>query len=232
MSVPHVSVNSLANINQVIIGDCWVCFLDSLIRIVSEFSWSYVSQKLNAVICRWVSRYQCCDCCVADCINFYWIIFVIIIWNSFVGCEDIIAEAITIDNLPRVLHWSLKPHGSAWVHRQAIHFLREEFMQIVHHSVLFELNREYLIEAVSSDFLQVAILCSFIVNLYVLLFSDMCCIEYRKDSESWKLQSHQSSLAVSKHYKLAICFLTFGIFVETCSCWYKFALIFNVKLQF
>lgn len=73
------------------------------------------------------------------------------------GCEDIIAEAITVENLPRVLQWSLKPHGSTWVHRQAIHFLREEFVQIAHHPVLFELSREYLIEAISSDFLQVGI---------------------------------------------------------------------------
>jgi len=79
------------------------------------------------------------------------------------GCEDIIAEALTIDSLPSVLQWSSKPHGSEWVHRQAVQFLREEFSQLVqpcHLPVLYELSREYIIEAVSSDFLQVGSTCS------------------------------------------------------------------------
>jgi len=74
------------------------------------------------------------------------------------GCEDIIAEALTVDSLPSVLQWSSKPHGSIWVHRQAIQFLREEFSQLVqpcHLPVLYELSRDYLLDAVSSDFLQV-----------------------------------------------------------------------------
>jgi len=78
------------------------------------------------------------------------------------GCEDIIAEAMTIDSLPSVLHWSSKPHGSAWVHRQALQFLREEFSQLVqpcHLPVLYELSHDYLVDAVSSDFLQVSSSC-------------------------------------------------------------------------
>lgn len=74
------------------------------------------------------------------------------------GCEDIIAEALTIDSLPSVLQWSSKPHGSEWVHRQAVQFLREEFSQLIqpcHLPVLYELSRDYLVDAVSSDFLQV-----------------------------------------------------------------------------
>jgi len=74
------------------------------------------------------------------------------------GCEDIIAEALTVDSLPSVLQWSSKPHGSVWVHRQAVQFLREEFSQLVqpcHLPVLYELSRDYLVDAVSSDFLQV-----------------------------------------------------------------------------
>ncbi len=81
------------------------------------------------------------------------IIFILCV--VYIGCEDIIAEALTIENLPRVLQWSTKPFGSAWVHRQAVHFLREEFIQIAHHPVLYELGREYLVEAIGSDFLQV-----------------------------------------------------------------------------
>lgn len=70
------------------------------------------------------------------------------------GCEDIIAEGLSLDNLVSILSWSSEPHGSQWVHNQALHFIREEFLQILHSSVLMELSREYLKEALSSDFLQ------------------------------------------------------------------------------
>lgn len=70
------------------------------------------------------------------------------------GCEDIIIEHINLENLISILSWSSEPHGSQWVHRQALHYLTEEFLQVVHSPVLFELNKEYLIEALSSDFLQ------------------------------------------------------------------------------
>ncbi|XP_033736507.1 LOW QUALITY PROTEIN: BTB/POZ domain-containing protein 7-like [Pecten maximus] len=70
------------------------------------------------------------------------------------GCEDIIVEHISIDNLMNILSWSSEPHGSQWVHRQALHYLREEFLQVIHSPVLLDLSKEYLIEALSSDFLQ------------------------------------------------------------------------------
>lgn len=71
------------------------------------------------------------------------------------GCEDIIVASLTVDNLVSVLNWSGEPHGSPWVLRQALHFLREEFLQIVNSPVLFELSKNHLLEALSSDFLQV-----------------------------------------------------------------------------
>lgn len=46
------------------------------------------------------------------------------------GCEDIIIDNLTADNLITVLNWSAEPHGSKWVHRQAMAFLTEEFMQV------------------------------------------------------------------------------------------------------
>lgn len=46
------------------------------------------------------------------------------------GCEDMIVESISLDNLVSILRWSGEAHGSAWVHRQALHFLREEFSQV------------------------------------------------------------------------------------------------------
>ncbi|XP_064602149.1 LOW QUALITY PROTEIN: BTB/POZ domain-containing protein 7-like [Liolophura sinensis] len=70
------------------------------------------------------------------------------------GCEDIISDSINLENLTSILGWSSEAHGSKWVHRQAIHFLREEFLQIAHSPILFDLSKEYLIQALRSDFLQ------------------------------------------------------------------------------
>lgn len=74
----------------------------------------------------------------------------------FLGCEDIIADTISVENLVPILHWSSEAHGSQWVHRQALHFLKEEFLNIVHSPVLFDLSKQYLIQAIRSDFLQVS----------------------------------------------------------------------------
>ncbi|XP_077998470.1 BTB/POZ domain-containing protein 7-like [Glandiceps talaboti] len=70
------------------------------------------------------------------------------------ACEDIIAESLSQDNFIAVLNWSSQPHGSQWVNRQAMHFLREEFLAIAASPVGCELNKAYLIEALKSDYLQ------------------------------------------------------------------------------
>ncbi|GAB6022453.1 hypothetical protein CHUAL_006565 [Chamberlinius hualienensis] len=70
------------------------------------------------------------------------------------GCEDIIVESLTLENLVPILRWSELPHGSAWVHRQGLHFLREEFHAIVNSPVLYELDKSHMISALQSDFLQ------------------------------------------------------------------------------
>lgn len=85
---------------------------------------------------------------------------------SLIGCEDIIADSITLDNLMSVLNWSSEPHGSSWVLRQALHFLREEFIQVANSPVLLELSKSHLIETLSSDLLQVGfILLHISINL-------------------------------------------------------------------
>lgn len=53
-----------------------------------------------------------------------------------------------------MLRWSELPHGSAWVRRQALQLLREEFSAIAQAPVLLELDKAHLIEALQSDFLQ------------------------------------------------------------------------------
>ncbi|PIK53091.1 putative BTB/POZ domain-containing protein 7 [Apostichopus japonicus] len=70
------------------------------------------------------------------------------------GCEDYICSCISTDNLMSILHWSSQPHGSSWVWRQAMHFLREEFISIAASPVLFELHESLLIETLRSDFVQ------------------------------------------------------------------------------
>lgn len=70
------------------------------------------------------------------------------------GCEDLILEWLTLDTLPTVLKWGTQPHGSAWVYRQACHFLREEFSTISCSPVLHLLDKSQLICALQSNFLQ------------------------------------------------------------------------------
>ena len=47
------------------------------------------------------------------------------------GCEDIIIDNLSPDCLMSVLAWSSEPHGSPWVHRQALAYLTEEFLQVI-----------------------------------------------------------------------------------------------------
>lgn len=71
------------------------------------------------------------------------------------GCEDIVVESLSLDSLVPILKWSSQPYGSKWVHRQAMHFLCEEFSQVVTSDVLYELGKEHLLSAIQSDYLQV-----------------------------------------------------------------------------
>lgn len=70
------------------------------------------------------------------------------------GCEDLILEWLSLDTLPAVLQWARQPHGSAWVHRQALHFLREEFQPVAQSPVLHQLDKTHIIEVLKSPFLQ------------------------------------------------------------------------------
>lgn len=71
------------------------------------------------------------------------------------GCEDIVVESLSLNSLVPILKWSSQPYGSKWVHRQAMHFLCEEFSQVVSSDVLYELGKEHLLSAIQSDYLQV-----------------------------------------------------------------------------
>ncbi|EDL81761.1 BTB (POZ) domain containing 7 (predicted) [Rattus norvegicus] len=70
------------------------------------------------------------------------------------GCEDIIAESISLETLIAILKWSSHPYGSKWVHRQALHFLCEELSQVMTSDVFYELSKDHLLTAIQSDYLQ------------------------------------------------------------------------------
>ncbi|KAF5909586.1 BTB/POZ domain-containing protein 7, partial [Clarias magur] len=70
------------------------------------------------------------------------------------GCEDIIVESVSLESLISILKWSSQPYGSKWVHRQAMHFLCEEFSQVMTSDVLYELTKDQLLAAIQSDYLQ------------------------------------------------------------------------------
>ncbi|XP_063707184.1 BTB/POZ domain-containing protein 7 [Culicoides brevitarsis] len=70
------------------------------------------------------------------------------------GCEDLILEFLSLDTIATVLKWSAQAHGSAWVHRQTQHYLREEFSAIVASPVLHQLDKIQMIEALQNNFLQ------------------------------------------------------------------------------
>ncbi|XP_045783260.1 BTB/POZ domain-containing protein 7 [Maniola jurtina] len=70
------------------------------------------------------------------------------------GCEDAAARALSADTLPRVLRWASAPHASAWLHRQAMRFLRDEFPAIMSSAAAARLPRAPLAAALASPFLQ------------------------------------------------------------------------------
>ena len=70
------------------------------------------------------------------------------------SCEDLMIDYLSLDTLIMILKWSEQPHGSPFVKRQALCFLREEFSSIASSSLLCQLELSHLIEAMKSDFLQ------------------------------------------------------------------------------
>ena len=71
------------------------------------------------------------------------------------GCENILCDKLSVDNIVSVLNWSNESHGSTWLQRQAITYLQDEFNTVANSPVLYDLSKDYLISAIKSDFLQV-----------------------------------------------------------------------------
>lgn len=70
------------------------------------------------------------------------------------SCEDMIIDSLSIETLVMILKWSEQPHGSPWVKRQALCFLREEFSSLASSHILYQLDHSHLLEAIKSDYLQ------------------------------------------------------------------------------
>lgn len=70
------------------------------------------------------------------------------------GAEDIIIQELSPMSLLATLEWSDQPHGSHWVYRQTLHYLKEEFLNIVNLDVFINMPKRFLIETLKSDFLQ------------------------------------------------------------------------------
>ena len=72
------------------------------------------------------------------------------------ACEDVIYEDVSSSSLVGVLEWSSQPFGSKWVLRQAMRYLRDEFITVSKSTALIaNLPKKFLIDVIDSDFLQV-----------------------------------------------------------------------------
>lgn len=64
-------------------------------------------------------------------------------------------DLLNIETLIPILKWSQQSHGSPWVKRQALTFLKEEFSSVIaSSSLLYQLEYAHLLEALKSDFLE------------------------------------------------------------------------------
>ena len=71
------------------------------------------------------------------------------------SCEDLLMQTLNTSNVVGILNWSLKPHGSSWIARQAYQFLEEEFFNIANNiEVLGNLSHDTMLRVLRSDFTQ------------------------------------------------------------------------------
>ena len=70
------------------------------------------------------------------------------------NCEDAIVQRLNETNVVEVLEWSGQPHGSAWVHRQTMQYLLEDFVHVTSSASLECISKDTLKAIISSDFVQ------------------------------------------------------------------------------
>lgn len=70
--------------------------------------------------------------------------------------EDEILDRLCLNNIQEVISWSEQSHGSEWVHRQVVHFLRDNTNAIAAKTEIVKcLNNQMLRMILESDFTQV-----------------------------------------------------------------------------
>uniref|UniRef100_A0A0K2U366 BTB/POZ domaincontaining protein 7like [Nasonia vitripennis] n=1 Tax=Lepeophtheirus salmonis TaxID=72036 RepID=A0A0K2U366_LEPSM len=70
------------------------------------------------------------------------------------NCEDFLAQSLRPENVIPILDWSLKPHGSAWIRRQAFQYVQEEFTLIANSEYFEKLDINILKDLLESDYTQ------------------------------------------------------------------------------
>jgi len=70
-------------------------------------------------------------------------------------CEDLLVDSISLDNIISLIKWAKESHGSNYVYRNCIVYLREDFSSFSSSPGFYELDRHTFCELISSDFVQV-----------------------------------------------------------------------------
>jgi len=91
---------------------------------------------------------------VRDAMELYQIARFLELENLAQNCDDAIVHRLNQTNIVEVLDWSGQPYGSAWVHRQAMQYLLEDFVHVTASASLEKLNKDTLRTLISSDFIQ------------------------------------------------------------------------------
>uniref|UniRef100_F1KXG7 BTB/POZ domain-containing protein 7 n=1 Tax=Ascaris suum TaxID=6253 RepID=F1KXG7_ASCSU len=70
------------------------------------------------------------------------------------SCEEVMVSELSIDTVGSLWEWASEAGGSAYVRRQCVAYLRNEFSRICSSHVLFELDEELLHDCLLSDYVE------------------------------------------------------------------------------
>ncbi|VDM45605.1 unnamed protein product [Toxocara canis] len=72
----------------------------------------------------------------------------------FLACEEVMVAELSMDTVGSLWEWASEAGGSAYVRRQCVAYLRNEFSRICASHVLFELDEQLLHDCLVSDYVQ------------------------------------------------------------------------------
>nr|CAB3226443.1 BTB/POZ domain-containing protein 7-like [Phallusia mammillata] len=70
------------------------------------------------------------------------------------GCENALVDMLSVSNVTSILRWSSQPHGSKWLRRQTIRYIRDNFLQLSSSGVLNSMTCSEMSEIIRSDFVN------------------------------------------------------------------------------